>query len=100
MTPTPPEGIAGSRSLGPRPVALALGAVAGMLAAGTAALWGYYGTAVFYETIVAGINAWFLNGRPSARRDPPHDAAINAPVAGARRLSGWPCVVLRRHRAD
>jgi hypothetical protein len=59
MTPTIPEDIAGSQRLGPRPVALALGAVAGMLAAGTAALWGYYGTAVFYETIVAGINACF-----------------------------------------
>ena len=59
MTPTIPEGIAGSQHLGSRPVALALGAVAGMLAAGTGALWGYYGTAVFYETIVAGINACF-----------------------------------------
>ena len=59
MTPTIPEGIAGSQRLGSRPVALALGAVAGMLVAGTVALWGYYGTAVFYETIVAGINACF-----------------------------------------
>jgi hypothetical protein len=38
---------------------VAFGAGAGLLAAGTAALWGYYGTAVFYETIVAGINACF-----------------------------------------
>jgi|GraSoiStandDraft_13_1057314.scaffolds.fasta_scaffold2998593_1 hypothetical protein len=59
MTPTIPDDIAGSPRLGPRPVALALGAGAGLLAAGTAALWGYYGTAVFYETIVAGINACF-----------------------------------------
>ena len=59
MTPTIPENLAASPRLGARPVALALGAVAGMLAAGTAALWGYYGTAVFYETIVAGINACF-----------------------------------------
>ena len=59
MNPTIPENIAGSRAMGSRPAALALGAVAGMLAAGTVALWGYYGTAVFYETIVAGINACF-----------------------------------------
>ena len=59
MTPTIPEDIAGSQHLGSRPAVLALGAVAGMLAAGTAALWGYYATAVFYETIVAGINACF-----------------------------------------
>jgi hypothetical protein len=59
MTPTIPEDIAGSQGVGSRPVALALGVVAGMLAAGTVALWAYYGTAVFYETIVAGINACF-----------------------------------------
>jgi len=59
MTPTIPENLAASPRLGSRPVALALGACAGLLAAGTAALWGYYGTAVFYETIVAGINACF-----------------------------------------
>ncbi|HEX4552605.1 MAG TPA: hypothetical protein VH249_01360 [Xanthobacteraceae bacterium] len=59
MTPTIPDDIAGSPRLGSRPVALALGAGAGLVAAGTAALWGYYGTAVFYETIVAGINACF-----------------------------------------
>ena len=59
MTPTIPEDIAGSQGPGSCAVALALGAVAGMLAAGTVALWAYYGTAVFYETIVAGINACF-----------------------------------------
>jgi hypothetical protein len=42
-----------------RPVLLGLAAVAGVLAAGTAALWMHYGTAVFYEMIVAGINACF-----------------------------------------
>ena len=42
-----------------RSIVVALGAGAGLLAAGTVALWGYYGTAVFYETIVAGINACF-----------------------------------------
>jgi hypothetical protein len=59
MTPTIPENLAASPRLGPRSIVVALGAVAGMLAAGTVALWGYYGTAVFYETIVAGINACF-----------------------------------------
>jgi hypothetical protein len=37
-----------------RPLALAAGAI-GVLIAGTLALWGYYGTAVFYEVIAAGI---------------------------------------------
>jgi len=59
MIPTIPENLAGAPRLGARPVAVALGAGAGLLAAGTATLWGYYGTAVFYETIVAGINACF-----------------------------------------
>jgi hypothetical protein len=56
MTPTIPETLASPRS---RSIAVALAACAGLLAAGTVALWGYYGTAVFYETIVAGINACF-----------------------------------------
>ena len=34
-------------------------AVLGMLLAGTAALWAHYGTAVFYEMIVAGLAACF-----------------------------------------
>ena len=37
-----------------RPLAVAAGA-AGVLIAGTLALWAYYGTAVFYEIIAAGI---------------------------------------------
>jgi hypothetical protein len=32
-------------------------AVAGILLAGTVALWAHYGTAVFYEMILAGIAA-------------------------------------------
>jgi len=32
-------------------------AVAGLLLAGTVALWAHYGTAVFYEMIVAGLAA-------------------------------------------
>jgi hypothetical protein len=34
---------------------LAAGALAGLLVAGTLALWAHYGTAVFYEMILAGI---------------------------------------------
>jgi hypothetical protein len=34
-------------------------AMIGVLAAGTVALWFHYGTAVFYEMIVAGIAACF-----------------------------------------
>jgi hypothetical protein len=37
-----------------RPLAVIAGA-AGVLIAGTLALWAYYGTAVFYEMIAAGI---------------------------------------------
>ena len=37
-----------------RPLAVAAGA-AGVLIAGTLALWAYYGTAVFYEVMAAGI---------------------------------------------
>jgi hypothetical protein len=41
-----------------RPLALATAAVV-LLIAGTVALWAHYGTAVFYETILAGIAACF-----------------------------------------
>jgi hypothetical protein len=34
---------------------LIIAAVVGILLAGTVALWAHYGTAVFYEMIVAGI---------------------------------------------
>lgn len=34
-------------------------AVAGLLMAGTIALWAHYGTAVFYEIILAGIATCF-----------------------------------------
>ena len=37
-----------------RPLAIIAG-VAGLLIAGGAVLWAYYGTAVFYEMILAGI---------------------------------------------
>jgi hypothetical protein len=41
-----------------RPLAVTAG-VAGVLIAGTLALWAYYGTAVFYEMIAAGIAMCF-----------------------------------------
>ncbi|MEA2952763.1 MAG: hypothetical protein QOF19_885 [Alphaproteobacteria bacterium] len=34
-------------------------AAAGLMLAATVALWGYYGTAVFYEMILAGVAACF-----------------------------------------
>ena len=39
-----------------RPLLL-IAAVAGILLAGTVALWAHYGTAVFYEMIAAGLAA-------------------------------------------
>jgi hypothetical protein len=43
-------------SLLSRPLVL-VAALAGIVLAGTLALWAHYGTAVFYEMIVAGIAA-------------------------------------------
>jgi hypothetical protein len=45
--------------LASRPALFVAAIVLGALAAGTGALWAHYGTAVFYETILAGINACF-----------------------------------------
>jgi len=59
MTPTISEHRPGAGHLVARPVLIALGVGAGVLAAATAALWIHYGTAVFYEMILAGINACF-----------------------------------------
>lgn len=42
-----------------RPIVLALAVCAGLVVAATVALWAHYGTAVFVETVVAGINACF-----------------------------------------
>jgi len=42
-----------------RPLILAAAVAAGMLVAAASALWVYYGSAVFYEMIVAGIAACF-----------------------------------------
>ena len=41
-----------------RPLAVVMATVV-VLLAGTVALWAHYGTAVFYETILAGIAACF-----------------------------------------
>jgi hypothetical protein len=59
MTRTIPEDISGSGRSTSRPVLMVMAAGAGVLVAATAALWAHYGTAVFYETIIAGINACF-----------------------------------------
>ena len=51
-----PETISAATSLLSRPLMLIAAAV-GILLAATVALWAHYGTAVFYEMIVAGIAA-------------------------------------------
>ena len=53
-----PDGMAAMTPRCSRPLALVT-AVVVLLLAGTVALWGYYGTAVFYETILAGLAACF-----------------------------------------
>ena len=51
-----PETISATTSLLSRPLMLIAAAV-GIVLAATVALWAHYGTAVFYEMIVAGIAA-------------------------------------------
>jgi len=51
-----PETASAATSLLMRPLVL-VAAAAGIVLAGTLALWAHYGTAVFYEMIVAGIAA-------------------------------------------
>ena len=53
-----PETASATTHLVSRPLIL-VAAVVGVLLAGTLALWAHYGTAVFYEMIVAGIAACF-----------------------------------------
>jgi hypothetical protein len=53
-----PDTIAAPRPHLSRPLVLAAAVVA-LLIAGTLALWAHYGTAVFYETILAGIALCF-----------------------------------------
>lgn len=59
MNPTLPDNMSDASRAGLRPTTLALLVAAGAVAAATGALWARYGTQVFYETIVAGINACF-----------------------------------------
>jgi hypothetical protein len=58
-TPTMSDHEPGMGRSASRPVLFAVAAGAGVLAAATVALWVHYGTAVFYEMILAGINACF-----------------------------------------
>jgi hypothetical protein len=51
-----PDSMAAPRPHLSRPLALAA-AVGVLVIAGTVVLWAHYGTAVFYETILAGIAA-------------------------------------------
>jgi hypothetical protein len=51
-----PETVSEATPLLSRPLVL-IAAGAGVLVAATVALWAHYGTAVFYEMIVAGIAA-------------------------------------------
>jgi hypothetical protein len=51
-----PETASAATSLVSRPL-IFIAAAIGALLAGTVALWAHYGTAVFYEMIVAGIAA-------------------------------------------
>jgi hypothetical protein len=53
-----PDGMAAPTPRFSRPLVAAM-AVVVLLLAGTLALWAHYGTAVFYETILAGIAACF-----------------------------------------
>jgi hypothetical protein len=53
-----PETVSAATPLISRPL-LIIAAAVGALLAGTVALWAHYGTAVFYEMIVAGIATCF-----------------------------------------
>jgi hypothetical protein len=53
-----PEATVDPPGLAARPLVL-VAAVAGVLIAGTLALWAHYGSAVFFEMIAAGIAACF-----------------------------------------
>jgi len=48
-----------SPQTGSRPLLIGAAIVAIMLIGGTVALWAHYGSAVFYEMIVAGVAACF-----------------------------------------
>ena len=59
MNPTIPGDMPAASRMGLHPAVLALLVGAGVLVAATAALWAHYGTQVFYEMIVAGLDACF-----------------------------------------
>jgi hypothetical protein len=59
MTPTMSDHTSGGGRRASRAVLLGLAAGGGLVAAATTALWAHYGTAVFYEMILTGINACF-----------------------------------------
>ena len=59
MNPTIPGDMPAASRTGLPPAVLALLVGAGVLVAATAALWAHYGTQVFYEMIVAGLDACF-----------------------------------------
>ena len=49
------------------PLLLAAAAVVALLLVGTLALWAHYGTAVFYEMIVAGLAGHLVADEPARR---------------------------------
>jgi hypothetical protein len=53
------ENAANADGAAPRAAIVLVAAVAGAIMAGTVALWAHYGTAVFFETIRAGLVACF-----------------------------------------
>ena len=57
MEPTTPESLSNAPRLAARPATIALALTAGLLVVAALALWAHYGTAVFYEMIVAGLAA-------------------------------------------
>ncbi len=59
MNPSVPGHIHRAQHPASRPATIAGCVGAGLMMTAAAALWAYYGTAVFYETIIAGIDACF-----------------------------------------
>ena len=59
MEPMASHNASGEPRFASRPAIIAMAAAAGLLLAVTLALWAHYGTAVFYEMILAGIAACF-----------------------------------------
>jgi hypothetical protein len=59
MTRTISQNISTDGRVTARLVVVGLSILVGLLVAATGVLWFHYGTAVFYETILAGLNACF-----------------------------------------